>query len=134
MAKIESNVYEFPSDPFRMGDEIFLWGVVSGDDRTGGVPSFHTMNDIDLIYNEATNCYSLGIETIYYFESIKDRSAYLIGLLGHFTKWMQQHKYNTCETLSLSDVFHWQYNHFPTVSKAYAWFKFMVEAYVSKYK
>lgn len=129
-----NNIFEFPSDPFRMGDEIFLWGVKASDDRTSCIASFHTMNDIDLTYNEKTKQYSLGIETIYYFDSSHDKCEYLIRLLDHFTTWMVSHNYNTNEELSIADVFHWQYNQFQTVSKAYAWFKFMVKAYVEKYK
>lgn len=129
-----NNIFEFPSDPFRMGDEIFLWGVKANDDRASCIACFHTMNDIDLTYNEKTKQYSLGIETIYYFDSNRNKCAYLINLLDHFTAWMVSHNYNTNEELSIADVFHWQYNQFQTVSKAYAWFKFMVDAYVEKYK
>ena len=129
-----NNIYEFPSDPYRMGEEIFLWGIKSGDDRSSCKACFHTMNDFDITYNEATKQYSVGIETIYFFEKESDRCSYIQNLLSEFTDWMNAHNYNTNERLSLGDVFHWQYNAFPTVSKAYAWFKFIVDAYVEKYK
>ena len=129
-----TNIYDFPADPYRDGERIFLWGVKSWDDVTSVNPCFHTMNDIEITYDESSRDYALSIETIYHFDSMRDQHAYLVGLLDAFTAWMVAHNYNTCETLCISDVFHWQYNRFPTVSKAYAWFKFMVDAYVEKYK
>lgn len=129
-----NNIFEFPSDPFRMGDEIFLWGIPPLDLPSGSVANFHTDNELDIVYNERTKHYTVTVQTIRMFKSNSEQKEYLLYLLSEFTKWMNLHNYNTHEVLTLSDVFHWQYNQFPSVSKAYAWFKFMVDAYVEKYK
>ena len=129
-----NNIYDFPVDPYCNGEEIFLWGVKSSDDMSSCEACFNTMNDLVITYNEFTKQYSVGVETIYFFENKTDSCSYINYLLSEFTNWMNTNNYNTDEHLTLGDVFHWQYNQFPTVSKAYAWFKLMVEAYVEKYK
>ena len=129
-----NNVYPISDDPYRYNDEIFIWGVKSWDDMTSMKPCFYTMNDIDLSYNESTKCFSLSVETIYSFKDDNDKCDYLNKLLNQFTEWMNSHNYPVDEKLTLGDVFHWKWNEFPSVSKAYAWFKFMVNAHVQSFK
>ena len=117
-------------NPYRCDDMVFIWGVLSGDSLMQREPNLYTMNDITLIYNEKSQTYSLSIETIYQFDTDAGKCDYLAFLLGAFTLWMQANNFSTNETLSLDDVFHWQYDQFPSIPKAYAWFKFMVTAYV----
>ena len=117
-------------NPYRLDYMVFIWGVLSGDSLVKCEPNLYTMNDIDLIYNEKTQTYSLSVETIYQFDTDAGKCDYLAFLLGAFDQWMQVNNFSTNETLSLNDVFHWQYNQFPSIPKAYAWFKFMVSAYI----
>lgn len=129
------NTIQYPENPFCCGDEEFIWGVVSADDMSDGSNGacFYTMNDIDLTYNKVRKKFSLSIETIYQFTSPVGESTYLLNLLRVFTDWMHQNNHPTDFSLTLADVFHCRWNEFDTISHAYAWFKFMVGAFVAKF-
>lgn len=113
-------------------DEVFIWGIKSFDDLSDEPASLYTLNDIDLTYNGKTNLYSLGIETIFQFDDIKDEIRYITDLLDRFTDWMEECGYSTNYKLSYADVLNGvnSAQKFTSIEQAYAWFKFQVTSFV----
>lgn len=120
-------------DIYRIENEVFIWGIKAGDDRSDCPACMYTMNDIDLTYNERTQRYSLGVETIYQFEPRTAEFDYYKRLLKAFTEWMLKKGYNRYENVEAHHVFPNGDTTFATVPQAYAWFKLMVESYLKHY-
>ena len=80
-------------------DSEFVWGVKASDDVFSGYADLYTMNDIGITYNRKTKKYSLSVETIYGFNSKKDRVNYYLSLLGHFKEYMLKNKLDTSTSI-----------------------------------
>lgn len=118
---------------YQLDDEVFVWGVLACDDNglDGCTPSMRTMNDLDITYNKKTKLYSLSIETIYIFDSVRCELNYLINLLDKFTDWMEECAYSTNYKVSSADVLNpINGQKFSSIEQAYAWFKFQVISFV----
>lgn len=83
---------DWEDNEFNCGPLKFIWGVISHDDMTATVPSFYSMNDLDICYNRDTKKYLLGLETIYSFLDTGYELQYLEDLLAAFTKFMKDTK------------------------------------------
>lgn len=107
-----------------------LWGVLSGDDETGSSEAgFDTLNDIELLYFEDTEEYTIGLETIHSFGSREEEKAYMKYLLDKMTEWMQGQGYNTDVIMNYSKVFQENRDRFRTVEEAYQDFKLKVTGF-----
>jgi hypothetical protein len=83
---------DWADDEYNCGPLKFIWGVMSDDNLCATVPSFYTMNDLDICYNRDTKKYLLGLETIYRFDDAGYEIAYLEELLLAFTKYVKEQK------------------------------------------
>lgn len=116
-------------------DMLFIWGVISYDDLSQSKEAnLYTMNDLDIIYHKDEEKYSISVETIYVFSTIKAKYNYMQSLLDEFTKWMEENNYETDITFSLYKVFtdgisiNTKYN---SIEETYAAFKMIVNGYCS---
>lgn len=119
--------------PTQIGSYKFIWGIKSRDDLTESEPNLYTMNDLDVCYDEATNVYTLGIETIYQFENRAAKDRYLATLLTGF------YDYLVCNRLfdvSFDPINLYVYNdgklfEAPTLTELYYKFKLFVNGFMS---
>lgn len=74
--------YDWIDDEYNCGALKFIWGIKSKDDLSNSMPSFHTLNDIEIHYNRDNGKYFLSIETIYEFSKYEDICNYLRDLLS----------------------------------------------------
>ena len=113
-----------------------IWGVKSYDDLTSGnESSLWTMNDFDITYFKDEDCYVLGVETVYQFDSEADKRNYINGILMAFTKWMKSNGYSTDYRPDMCDIFTNGINinsHFGSIEEAYGVFKALVQMYVAQ--
>lgn len=86
---------DYVDDEYNCGPYKFIWGVKSGDCLIHGDANLYTMNDIDITFNMDTQKYTLGIETIYYFDSKQDECEYYKELLDKFTQYMNNNGLGT---------------------------------------
>lgn len=117
-------------DPEDANNVEFIWGIKAADDLSDSPACLYSMNDIDLIYIKSSKMYELGIETIYYFDTVEDEKLYLEGLLDEFTKFMIKNGYETEEKPSMLSLFSYGMK-FVSIPQAYATFRKMVEIYNS---
>ena len=110
-----------------------IWGIKSFDDLTpGNEASLWTMNDFDITYFKDEDYYSLGVETVYQFDSETDKRKYINGILMAFTKWMKNNGYSTDYKPDMVDIFTNGINinsHFGSIEEAYGVFKALVQMY-----
>lgn len=71
-------------------DYKFIWGVKSRDDLTQSEPNLYTMNDLDICFDEKKKLYTLGLETIYQFESRTAKERYLSTLVQEFYTYLRE--------------------------------------------
>lgn len=79
---------DYVDNGYNLGPLKFIWGVKSGDCLVHGDADLNTMNDLDITFNRDTGKYTLGIETIYYFDSKQYECEYYKELLDKFTQYM----------------------------------------------
>jgi hypothetical protein len=126
------------NEPIENDDMKFIFGIISYDDITSNKANLLTMNDLDLIYLKDKNKYTIGIETIYHFETKRAEKNYFKRLLDQFTNWMEENGYNTKAELNpygnLYSIFSDGYNintEFDTIEDAYIMFKLLVNGYLT---
>lgn len=89
------------------------------------------MNDIGIIYNRKTKKYSLSVETIYGFNSKKDRVNYYLSLLCHFKEYMLKNKLDTSTSIfnsaKMTGYFNFEAN---SIEDLYSIFRINVLGYV----
>ena len=80
--------------PYKYGDFNFVWGVKNVDtpDKITDI-NYHTMNDIELSYDDEECEYILDVETVFAFEKIEDEKDYLEKCLKCFEKFMDDNEY-----------------------------------------
>lgn len=125
------------TDKIDQTPETFIWGVVSLEEDFFLQAGKYSLNDIELLYNEDTQKYSFNIKTVYMFDNKSAQYAYMQGLLNDFTKWMNEHYYDTTLELSLWNVFGNGISiktEFNSIEEAYAAFKMMVTGFCSLQK
>lgn len=74
------------------GRSVFLWGVKSGDDMLTTPANLHTMNDIDLTYDRETLDFIIGVETIYWFDTVYGEIIHYSNLLVELRDWLVKNK------------------------------------------
>lgn len=119
--------------PTQIGTLKFIWGVKSWDDLTTSEPNLYTMNDLDICYDESTQLYTLGLETIYQFENRVVKERYLATLLDSFWKYLVS---NNLFDVSFDPVNLYVYNNgklfeASTLTELYYKFKLFVHGFMS---
>ena len=135
--------YEENNNDDEIGGIKFIWGLKSYDDLTPGEASLHSMNDIDIYYDESEKLYHLGIEEIYVFEKEEYRIDYLNHLADEFEDYLLRNGYKREEIndLRLANVFGEYYPsgvvagiasmQAPTLTELYRKYKLFVKAYTA---
>lgn len=134
-SKIESRKYEKAYiDENETTTLKHIWGIKSYDDLSKNDCCLYTMNDFDLTYHKDTDDYSMGIETVCFFEKEDGDKKYIMNILEQFTKWMNENGYSTNNKLNLFEVFTESNSintHFKTIEECYTYFKLLVNGYCS---
>ena len=82
---------DYVDDEYNIDELKFIWGVKSYDDLTrNDNANFHSMNDIEIVYDRKEKEYMLGIEEMFYFEDKQAEINYLKELLNQFTMYMEE--------------------------------------------
>ena len=89
---------------------------------------------LELSYSKKKNAYYLSVETVYYFQTKAAEINYYTYLLDEFTDYMEKSGLSTEQSITLNDICYWNARAFKDIESAYAWFKFVVESYVSMYR
>ena len=81
----------------------FIWGVKSVSDYNHDYACLHSKNDIEIVYDKASETYYLDILTDRAFErDKKDECKFLKRVLDDFTDYMHDHDYDTNQKLQFA--------------------------------
>ena len=89
---------DWKDDEYNCGPLKYVWGIQSnGQDAT----NFYQLNDLDIYYNRDTNKYMLGVETLYIFDSNKDKALYLKRMEEKFSSYIDAELDNKYDPFNL---------------------------------